>query len=987
MENIIMKNILAAADAKNCCLIICLLFLYQCSSGGITISKDADGANLDSFKFDHSVADAFNEEINIGDEQNQPDTDEFSGDFIDGQITPSDIEIMETDESDSSLFTPCQYGNECPLGFCVDSPDGKKVCAISCTYEPCPEGWECKSVTIAGGDTIFICLTQFKILCMPCMTQNNCWPSNTVTNDICVDYGNGVGKYCGIDCGKNNSCPDGYECKQVDAGSGKKSKQCVLSVGECICTDQFTGMGAKTSCYKENTYGKCTGERLCGKEGLTDCDAKEPEEEKCDGKDNNCDGTTDENIKAGECSKKVGELICKGPEVCEGGKPVCKASDPSPEKCDGIDNDCDGTTDPENAEGCVNYYQDSDNDTYGDESVFKCLCGAAAPFSALVKGDCDDSDKTVNPAAPEKCNDKDDNCNGEIDEKDATGCTIYHLDEDGDGYGTPGDTKCLCKAQGKYTATQGSDCNDSDKDINPGAKEICDQKDNNCDKLVDGENSGNCTMYYFDGDGDGYGANNDSRCLCAPEGKYNAVKTNDCNDSDFNINPGVPEKCNNNKDDNCNGQVDEAGAVMCTTYYADKDGDGYGDGSDYKCLCAPAMPYIVQQTIFDCNDYDKTIYPNATEKCNQKDDDCDASVDEEGAQGCAYYYLDNDGDGWGINNSKCLCGKWGNYTATQITDCNDSDNSIYPTAPEKCDGKDNNCVNGVDEGENGANCKTYYYDNDGDGYGLTSNSKCLCNQSGKYSALTGGDCSDYDGSIHPNAPEKCNNIDDNCINGIDEGENNSGCTNFYYDGDNDTYGTSTAKCLCKGADPYDATKAGDCNDTKANAYPGASEICDYVDNDCDTKTDEGFYDSDYNGADLSNNWAGPNMSSCESGNCSGSFNNGRLLPSGDIDWMRIYKKETNNLPVSLRGKVTFYGAAESNKWYIVCICYSQTSLCDQSSQQCATSIAGSGVTVEVENGDSWGSDDSAYLDIQIKPDIASIDYSCSKYSLTWSVWE
>jgi len=127
--------------------------------------------------------------------------------------------------------------------------------------------------------------------------------------------------------------------------------------------------------------------------------------------------------------------------------------------------------------------------------------------------------------------------------------------------------------------------------------------------------------YYKDQDGDGYGDQSLSVVGCpAPAGFV--LDDTDCDDSNANINPGVMEICDG-IDNNCNGQIDED---LLIDYFADADGDGYGDPGNSVAACNPPSGFITDNT--DCNDADDAVYPGAAEVCDGLDNDCNGLIDE-----------------------------------------------------------------------------------------------------------------------------------------------------------------------------------------------------------------------------------------------------------------------------------------------------------------------------------------------------------------------
>ena len=521
--------------------------------------------------------------------------------------------------------------------------------------------------------------------------------------------------------------------------------------------------------------------------------------EACDGIDNNCDGVTDEGCAAyyqdadGDTygNPNVYQTFAAAGYVAD--NTDCNDGDGAinpgaGEACDGIDNNCDGIVD----EGCPKYYEDNDGDNYGTGN-YQIFPGGV--FTAALTGDCDDANNAVHPGALEACDGIDNNCDGVTDE----GCVTYYQDADGDTYGNPNVYQTFAAAG---FVADNTDCNDGDGTINPGAGEACDGFDNNCDGIVDE----GCPKYYEDNDGDNYGTGN---YQMFPSGVFTAALTGDCDDANNAVHPGAAEGCDG-FDNNCDGVTDEG----CATYYQDADSDTFGDPNVYQTFAAPG--FVADNT--DCNDADPAINPGAGEACDGIDNNCDGIVDE----GCAKFYEDADGDGYGTDNFQLVSG--GAFTAALTGDCNDADPAINPGAAEGCDGFDNNCDGVMDEG-----CSLWYQDIDGDNYGNPTVFQTFV-VAGYVADNT--DCNDADAAINPGAGEACDGIDNNCDGVID-----AGCPKMYEDADGDGYGTGNYQMFAGGA--FTAALTGDCNDADLAINPGVAEVCDGFDNNCDGVADEG----------------------------------------------------------------------------------------------------------------------------------------------------
>jgi hypothetical protein len=235
--------------------------------------------------------------------------------------------------------------------------------------------------------------------------------------------------------------------------------------------------------------------------------------------------------------------------------------------------------------------------------------------------DCDPQNPALGKGSPEKCDGIDNNCNYQIDEgEDGTGCLPAYIDKDEDGYGNSNSTACVCNpATPGYSPAPG-DCNDNDAAYSPGASEICDEKDNNCNGIEDDPGASGCKAVYWDSDDDGFGSGEAVSCECNPDSIPGmSSMPGDCNDGNPDIHELMTEICDD-IDNNCDGLTD----VGC-----DEDGDGW---------CGPLFAVMGNPTSCpegggDCIDSDPLINPGANEVPDDGlDNNCNGVADESGGE-------------------------------------------------------------------------------------------------------------------------------------------------------------------------------------------------------------------------------------------------------------------------------------------------------------------------------------------------------------------
>ena len=704
------------------------------------------------------------------------------------------------------LCVPCLDHAVCnPPGLdlgdrCVELGDAGSFCGAACTEAAdCPQGFLCAEESLAGGGTGMQCVPDGAACeCSGLAVQLGAWTECRATNE-------------------NGACPGKTQCLEEGPAACDapmpEAEACDGNDNDCD-GEADEGLGS-TECG----MGVClhSTENCVGGEALT-CDPMEGAgQEKCNGLDDNCDGETDEEFPDADSN---GEADCISEDDDGDGVPDSADNCPLVVNSDQFDTDydtvgdaCDPDDDddkvpdetdcapldseifPGATEVCDGKDNDCDSDI--DEGFGSVTCGLGACKHTVVV--CETGQVAVcdpfEGVAEEACDGKDNDCDGDSDEKDALGCQLYFLDVDQDSFGVDGQSKCLCAPEDFYQAVVAGDCKPLVPEINPGAEDKCDGQDNDCDGSID----------------EGFeNLDNDELADCV-----------DPDDDDDNV-PDLIDNCPITSNYNqANFDKDQFGDV-CDW---DDDNDATGD-------------------LLDCDPFDPLIYPGADEVCNGKDDDCDSAKDEElGTLECGVGECfkvvpaclngklntcepkstgtevcdgkDNDCDGKTDEELGTLtCGK-GECVAT-VDACVGGQPQVCepkPVSDEVCDGKDNNCDGQIDETfpEQGIVCPV-------------PNAKGECAK-GTYQCANGKTtCPQV---VQPN-PEQCDGKDNNCDGQIDE-----------------IFPEQGQLCVVPNAVGVCAAGSFSCTNGQkvcAQVVQPQPEQCDGKDNNCDGMIDETFPD-------------------------------------------------------------------------------------------------------------------------------------------------
>ena len=776
----------------------------------------------------------------------------------------------------------CSSNEECASGWCI-LHFGEHICTSPCDSD-CPDYFECQPMARAGADEMHLCVSVFPSLCLPCLSDLDC----SGPQARCVTHGSpGTGSFCGGPCAVDADCPDGYKCSGGE--DGVDVPQCVSATGECECSAHAAEAGLGTSCIRANEWGSCPGFRACTVAGLSVCDAPPAQEESCDGVDNDCDGKMDE------------EVDCPDDNLCT--KDVCKTGACVHEPLSGIDcSDDDACTIKEHcvAGECIGDQTDcSDDNPCTDDS---CESDVGCQHHANQAACNDDSDPcTADLCQESECTHPAGNDGALCDDGDF--CTVGDICAA--GVCVPGAVKDECVINcGDGTCTYAENGIDCPVDCGPCGDGVCGFHEaglNGGSCPVDclplcgdgacsgGEDELSCNLD-CSGCGDGFCGLGESpeSCLgdCPPEcgdgqcaegegpQQCPADCISPCGDllCTFGENPFTcPEDCALCGDGICGTNED---GESCTEDCVAACGNGICEGGDENASSCPVdcgscgdgtcgLVEDVSTCLADCqagcgNGLCQAAIGEDVATCPAdciKDQDQDGLADE--GDNCPSTYNpqqdDSDMDGTGD-----LCDQDDDGDGElDATDCLPLDAACAHGLKESCDGKDNDCDGDADEELGTVSC----------GVGECESIVELCLE-GQLQECKPGDsgieeCDGKDNDCDGEADEElgtvtcgvgeCEHAVVLCLEGVvqecdplvgsqDEACNglDDDCNGSVDDGFTDTDGDGAADCVDDDDDGDDYPDLEDCAPLDGAIHPGAAEFCNGLDDNCSGQPDEGI---------------------------------------------------------------------------------------------------------------------------------------------------
>ncbi|MEN0063591.1 MAG: putative metal-binding motif-containing protein [Myxococcota bacterium] len=457
----------------------------------------------------------------------------------------------------------------------------------------------------------------------------------------------------------------------------------------------------------------------------------------------------------------------------------------------------------------IRVWFDADRDGFGTPGTERTICpterGAPEGF-ATNDDDCNDAVASVNPGALEECDGRDNDCDDVADE--GLRIVLFFLDADGDGFGSPDLSLTIesCAPPLGFVENR-QDCNDDDAAINPLALEICDNRDNDCNLLIDDDDPfldlEQAPRWYEDVDLDGFGNEDEDRVViqCTPPDSNFTNDNQDCDDTRPEISPNAAEVCNR-IDDDCDDLIDDSDPDIDPNeqvlFYADDDLDGAGDPNVTQLACF--QPWFFVDNDIDCDDDEPLLTVPAP------------------------WWVDGDSDGFGAGDQSeplCVRPTSDHVLVARGEDCDDTNIFNNPDATEICDGLvgvDNDCDGLIDTDDPSLDDSTtfqFWADIDQDGFGDPLVSEFACSASMGF-IDNFDDCDDGDRDVFPGSIEVCDGIDNNCdalIDDLDPNVDLTGAPTFWADADNDGYGDlNTPFQACLQPDGF-VDNSVDCDDT------------------------------------------------------------------------------------------------------------------------------------------------------------------------------
>ena len=281
--------------------------------------------------------------------------------------------------------------------------------------------------------------------------------------------------------------------------------------------------------------------------------------------------------------------------------------------------------------------------------------------------------------------------------------------------------------------------------------------------------------------------------------------------------------------DDCDDASAEVGSE---TWYVDADGDTFGDSATAMTGCELGEGF--SQQAGDCDDGDPLVFPDAEERCNGADDDCDGVADNDAPTGT--WWMDSDGDSYGDPAAPVSACEQPPGTVGNDLDCDDGTELVSPDAQEICNNIDDDCDQLIDFEDPDLDSAehTWFVDVDLDGWGIEDNPIEDCEQPDGTSSES-GDCDDTNPYIHPGLKQDdcaTEGVDDNCDGATDPPDSLNAILSWP-DQDGDGFGDPVNPFWGCVLLPEYVLNGLDCDDTDPCTHLGATEVCDGgIDNNC-----------------------------------------------------------------------------------------------------------------------------------------------------------